>query len=277
MQQNEQKTQKLLKYSHEELINYLRELAQQLGRTPKKRDIHIPGKKISYSTYRKYFGSLRNAQKAAGLVPTESVFKKKYSRDDLLNHLKELAQELGRTPKEKDIAAAGKIANNTYTYHFGNLKNAQIAAGLAPTFSGRQIIYSKDELINHMRELASQLGRTPSQKDIAVAGKVSYYTYYTHFGSLRNAQVAAGLVPTESAVKKKYSREDLLNHLKELARQLGRTPKQKDITAAGRINRKAYEYHFGNLKNALIEAGLIPADKHEYTLPKNNISVSGAK
>jgi hypothetical protein len=104
-------------------------------------------------------------------------------------------------------------------------------------------------LLSHLKELAQQLGKTPSKKDIAAARKASYDTYYAHFGSLRNAQIEAGLVPTESGVKKRYSDDDLLNHLKELAQQLGRTPKQKDITAAGKINIKAYNYHFGNLEN----------------------------
>jgi len=55
--------------------------------------------------------------------------------------------------------------------------------------------YSQDDLLSHLRALAKQLGRTPTHRDIAMAGKMNNADYINHFGSLRRAQKAAGLVP----------------------------------------------------------------------------------
>ena len=248
-----------IKYSEDELLNHLRELAAQLGRTPKKRDLPSAGK-MSYTSYYRHFGSLQNAQKAAGLVPTESTFLAKHSEDDLLNHLRVLAKQLGRTPKTRDLTIAGKICATIYNYHFGNLGNAQKAAGLVPNKSG-PTKYSREELLNHLRALAKQLGRTPTCRDLDEAGKMSYATYYEHFGSWGRAQKAAGLVPNIKGVRIKYPERDLINHLKELATQLGRTPTLHDIAESGKMSNADYVKHFGSLQRAQKAAGLVPS-KH---------------
>src|ERR1039457_1716386 len=91
--------------------------------------------------------------------------------------------------------------------------------------------YSEDDLLNHLRELATKLGRTPSKSDIVAAGKISKTTYDFRFGSLRKAQQAAGLAPTKSGNRRKFSDEDLLNHLQVLTANLGRTPAHDDLVA----------------------------------------------
>lgn len=51
------------------------------------------------------------------------------------------------------------------------------------------------DMIRYMQDLAARLGRTPTKVDLDEAGPPSVLSYQKHFGSLRAAQAAAGLVP----------------------------------------------------------------------------------
>lgn len=57
-------------------------------------------------------------------------------KGEILQHLKDLAMVLNRTPSSKDIAKAGKYHGSYYIYYFGSLSNAQKLAGLTPNLIG---------------------------------------------------------------------------------------------------------------------------------------------
>ena len=61
----------LLRYTDEELISSLQRLAAEVGRTPTMYEINSDARTASHSTYVNRFGSLTDAQKAAGLEPNE--------------------------------------------------------------------------------------------------------------------------------------------------------------------------------------------------------------
>ena len=63
------------------------------------------------------------------------------------------------------------------------------------THLGVDRVYANDELLEHLRELSRQLGRTPGMKDLCVAKGPSHTLYYKYFGSLVEAQRLAGLKP----------------------------------------------------------------------------------
>ena len=55
--------------------------------------------------------------------------------------------------------------------------------------------YDREELVQHLLNLATTLGHTPRQKDISRVSPPDHTIYYRYFGSLRAAQEAAGLKP----------------------------------------------------------------------------------
>jgi hypothetical protein len=55
----------------------------------------------------------------------------------------------------------------------------------------------RDRAIQHLRRLAKRLGRTPGFRDIVRHSPPSHETYLRLFGSIRGAQIAAGLTPNE--------------------------------------------------------------------------------
>jgi hypothetical protein len=77
-------------------------------------------------------------------------------------------------------------------------------------------------------------------------------TVIEHFGTWNAAKRAAGLFP-----RRFLTREELLEQLRTLGEELGRTPSARDLAARRRSLPSAslYAHTFGSLPNALREAG----------------------
>ena len=76
-----QKVNVTTKYEKKELLDNLKQLNKDLGRIPKAKDLKDKKWTASYSTYKKYFGSWKNALKKAGI-------EKKTSYDSLRGFIK---------------------------------------------------------------------------------------------------------------------------------------------------------------------------------------------
>ena len=104
------------------------------------------------------------------------------------------ADELGRIPKNKEVA---KMISSPLTPFARILK----AKGYSSPKRGVPKINDK-VLLNHLKDLSTHLGRTPGINDIMQASSFSHSTYYSHFGSLVNAQKLAGLKPNKQGPNK---------------------------------------------------------------------------
>jgi len=114
--------------------------------------------------------------------------------------------------------------------------------------------YSDEQILEELRAHAARLGRSPTMKEFAAdpETKVHPQTVIEHFGTWNAAKRAAGLVPRRFA-----TREELLEVLRALGRELGRVPTTRDLDERrGRIPSKSLYWHtFGSLSAALREAG----------------------
>lgn len=102
---------------------------------------------------------------------------------------------------------------------------------------------TNQELLLVITEKAQELGRAPKQKEI---DKIFLHKITWRFGSWNNAIRLAGL-----KVLKSYSESDLIKILKNKSKELGRTPKKREIKQCSVIQKK-----FGSWNNALRIAGL---------------------
>lgn len=57
--------------------------------------------------------------------------------------------------------------------------------------------YTHEDLLDHLRDLALELGCTPGVNDVIAHDGPSHTMYYRYFGSLRAAQAEAGLKPNK--------------------------------------------------------------------------------
>ena len=127
-------------------------------------------------------------------------------------------------------------------------------AALARFQAGIRKRYSDEQILDELRACAERLGRSPTMKEFAAdpGTKVHPQTVIEHFGTWNAAKRAAGLVPRRFA-----TREELLELLRGLGAELGRTPTARDLDARrGRVPSKSLYWHtFGSLSTALREAG----------------------
>ena len=114
--------------------------------------------------------------------------------------------------------------------------------------------YSDEQILTELRASAERLGRSPTMREFAADAETTVHpqTVIGHFGSWNAAKRRAGLVPRRFA-----TREELLDRLRELGEELGRTPTARDLeTRRGSMPSKSLYWHtFGSLTTALREAG----------------------
>src|SRR6185437_10674557 len=125
---------------------------------------------------------------------------------------------------------------------------------LASFQAGIRKRYSNEQILAELAASAERLGRSPTMKEFAADPDTNVHpqTVIEHFGTWNAAKRAAGLVPRRFA-----TREELLEVLRALGAELGRTPTARDLDERrGRMPSKSLYWHtFGSLSAALREAG----------------------
>ncbi len=187
------------------------------------------------------------------------------TREDLINQLKEEAENLGQTPTYRQLIKASKagriVPHTTFVKMFGSHNKAFIAAGLIPNLEMKFRSVSKRTLIRQMKTEAKRLGKTPRGADIEKAYKegrmASESTFNQVFGGLTKSWKAAGL---KAPRVWRYNKKELIKQLKAEAKRLKNTPRKIDIEKACKKGRTAsaivFRRVFGNYSKALKAAKL---------------------
>ena len=173
----------------DELIRDLRDLAAQLGRTPTKMDMEEHGPH-STMRYAREFGSWNEALRAARLEP---VREKNIPTDVLADELREFADELGRIPRQRDMWRNGPYTYKLYERQFGSWPAALEAAGLDPDDNRWLRKRDRETLLDDLRDLADELGHSPSAAEMDRYGRHNWKTYVAEFGTWNEAKDAADL------------------------------------------------------------------------------------
>ncbi len=115
------------RYTNEQILEELAASAKRLGRSPTMREFAAdPKTSVHPQTVIEHFGSWNEAKRTAGLVPRRFA-----TREELLELLKSLGEELGRIPTARDIEEhRGRMPSKSLYWHtFGSLANALREAG----------------------------------------------------------------------------------------------------------------------------------------------------
>lgn len=165
----------------------------------------------------------------AELAEFRAGIRRRYSDEQILQHLRASADRLGRSPTMREFAADSEAGMHPQTVieHFGSWNAAKRAAGLTP----RRFI-SRDELLQQLRQLGHDIGRIPTASDLdANRRRVASKSLIWHtFGSLSAALREAGFdVPLGDEKLERAVSQGL-----ELARELRRLPRMADWKEARR-------------------------------------------
>jgi HNH endonuclease len=167
----------------------------------------------------------------AALAEFRAGIRRRYTDEQILEQLRASAQRLGRSPTMREFAAdpEAEVHPQTVIEHFGTWNAAKRAAGLMP----RRFI-SRDELLDQLRGLGAELGRTPTARDVdGNRRRVASKSLIWHtFGSLTAALKEAGFdVPVGEERLERAVADGAV-----LARHLGRLPKMTDWKDARRTD-----------------------------------------
>ena len=147
------------RYTNDEILEELRAAARRLGRSPTMREFaQDPEARVHPQTVIEHFGTWNAAKRAAGLFPRRFL-----TRDELVQQLRGLGEELGRTPTARDLAARRRLlpSASLYAHTFGSLGNALREAG----FEVLQAEERLEKAIAQGTALATALGRLPKMAD----------------------------------------------------------------------------------------------------------------
>jgi hypothetical protein len=153
------------RYSDEQILAELTASAQRLGRSPTMREFAAdPETTVHPQTVIEHFGSWNEAKRKAGLVPRRFA-----TRDELLDLLRGLGEELGRIPTARDVEAhRGRMPSKSLYWHtFGSLANALREAGFDVPVGEEKL----ERALEQGTELARELKRLPKFADWAEARK----------------------------------------------------------------------------------------------------------
>lgn len=228
--------------TNEEMLQMLRDLAEELGHTPRTKDLAAAYNLPCGQCYVERFGSFSQAIILAGMTPYGQI-----SNEELLEELRCLAKKLGHTPSSPEVNADPDMHNSSiYRKRFGSYTNAVTLAGLElkPGRKG----YTEEELLDKLRICAKRVGRMPTCKDFERFPDLPAASiYFNRFGSFRKALELIGydLAPLPAEM----SDEEMLRLYREFADELGRRPTHEDIDANPKLpSSSAYYSRFGGLR-----------------------------
>lgn len=232
----------------DELIADLQRVAAELGRPPSMNEYNEHGN-YSYFPYTDRFGSWTDARKAAGLEggPTRN---EKIPKEDLLEELHRLAEELGRTPSEDHMVEHGEYSKKPYRNRFGSWNAALEEAGLELNREDAE----RADLIADIQRVAEKLGHPPTIPEIDEHGAWGVSTYKRRWDGWADAIADAGL--DETAVRQYDTPEsELIEEILIVSEKVGRTPRMHDMDEVGRYSGVTYQKRFESWSTALERAG----------------------
>jgi hypothetical protein len=147
------------RYTDAQILDELTASAKRLGRSPTMREFAAdPKTSVHPQTVIEHFGSWNEAKRKAGLVPRRFA-----TREELLELLRGLGEEIGRVPTARDIEEhRGRMPSKSLYWHtFGSLANALREAGYDVPLGEERLERALDQGV----VLARRLGRLPKFAD----------------------------------------------------------------------------------------------------------------
>ena len=141
-------------------------------------------------TIMKYFDSVDAFLKVAKIDLNNRV-----TKEMLIEDFKQVYSLLGEFPTTKELRLHAKHNFSTFIRKFGSIEAVAEAAGIQKEEGPLKI--SEEELLEELRNIHSQINKTPTLEDVLSYGKYSPKAYDRAFGSFSAALQQIGLTATK--------------------------------------------------------------------------------
>jgi hypothetical protein len=255
-------------YTRAELLQRLREWHEQTGEAPRCTDWGAAATTPPNRYEREYphwppassatatFGSWRAMLRAAGMQAHQ---REPWTRQDILDALRDGAQRLGRSPTVALAKCDGPLPSVTaVSRHFATWNAGLHAAGLEVSRIAPRD-WDKAQILAALRGFERNHGRAPTAAEFAATDSApAANTVAAHFGSWNAALDAAGVARLPRPLR--WDDAAVLAALREFSAEHGRRPKARDFAGANRDGRwpspSTVALRFGSWSNAVRAAGL---------------------
>lgn len=228
------------------LLNALRGLAETLGHPPRTSDIRS-GTPHHIQTFKDRFGSLEDALEAADISSHNIGYTR--TREELLDELQRLADELGHAPSTTDMKTRGEFVYATYLERFDSWENAIEAAGLPPETV--QYRLTREELIAELEFLEEKLGKVPAKWDMSLHGRYSPAPYLLRWGKWADALEEAEMLPENA---KRIPNHVLEADLRHVIATIHEEPTWDQLNEHSNFSPTTYYKRYGSIADAVTAA-----------------------
>lgn len=186
---NKKDTEYPKKITKEELISELQRLNSSIDGNLQMEDMRKSGK-YTFDTYQKRFGSWNKALKEASIEINREV---NISIEDIVKDIKNVSEKHcnGESPTSVDMKKHGKYSETIYLFN-GDISWVELlnTAGFESKYQ-----VTEEQLITAIHDLAEDIGKTPSSRDMKREGRYTPCPYRRVFGTWEKALLNAGYEP----------------------------------------------------------------------------------
>jgi hypothetical protein len=238
----------------EAFLSDLQNVAETLGHPPSIAEQNEQGSFTAWEI-RGRFGTWTGALEEAGL-PSDGIHYVEASDEELVEDIRRVGQEIGETPTTTDYLERGHWSPAAVASHFGSWAAGLEAAGYDPLRDEAGRI-SKDTLADDLERVADEVGGVPAHGEYQEHGEHAVSTFQLRFGSWADALVETGVAPEDYSPRGAET-EQLLDDLRRVARELGRSPTTTEYADRGNWTPPTLYIRFGSWDDTLSAAGLGP-------------------
>lgn len=271
-------------FSDDELLELLRKVAQQLGRSPAQSEVHWILRSYLKSRFKNWPGALRMAglSRAAGRggITAEQISQKCEEHQRMLDQVRNMAKQLGRIPHPSELPeVCQKLKKHYRTWN--EVLTAACVEQIVTAHLKKEVL-TEDELrmLQELGTLSEKLNRAPLRGEVEQRLREALIR---RFGSWRNVLYQIDLEPVRRITpfvnaplqrgkekRRATHRQELydchyrllklepqtkqdLKLVQQLSQQLGRCPNRKEVPPE--VRRRLQEA-CGSWSNALFQLGL---------------------
>ena len=255
--------------SKKEVIEYVLELTNRLGRNPKRSDF-VTLDNVNYYDIIYYFQNLNSLFILIGLPPSGTYRGHEFADDELISIFQDFVSTQGFVPSQfywdKNSKMYKLPSRKTFTRRFGSWKNVIHLCGYDEEIekqhyildnTGKYILKhdNKEFLEKIIIDYIDEYDKIPTLEEIGLFYGVDLKFYYQkYFGTWNNCLEYLGIQKNLTY----YTDDELKKYFLEFVNNYKRVPTIQDFNKTGRPSFWCYQQRFGSWAKACIYYGFEP-------------------